>query len=48
MPVTSSDSRRALEIVTAFYHSSETHEEVSFPVTATHPKYRSWLPKEFV
>jgi predicted dehydrogenase len=47
LPVTTKDSRRALEIVTAFYHSSETHEEVQFPVTATHPKYASWLPKEF-
>ena len=47
MPVTSSDSRRALEIVTAFYHSSDTHQEVQFPVGADHPKYRSWLPEEF-
>ena len=47
LPVTSRDSRRALEIVTAFYHSSETREEVSFPVTPTHPKYGSWLPEEF-
>lgn len=47
MPVTSADSRRALEIVTAFYHSSETHEEVQFPVGAEHPKYRSWLPEGF-
>lgn len=47
MPVTSSDSRRALEIVTAFYHSSDTHSEVQFPLGAAHPKYRSWLPEEF-
>jgi predicted dehydrogenase len=47
LPVTSADSRRALEIVTAFYHSSETHEEVRFPVGASHPKYRSWLPEGF-
>lgn len=47
MPVTSADSRRALEIVTAFYHSSETREEVSFPIGAEHPKYRSWLPEGF-
>lgn len=45
LPVTSADSRRALEIVTAFYHSSETHEEVQFPVGSDHPKYRSWLPE---
>jgi predicted dehydrogenase len=47
MPVTSADSRRALEIVTAFYHSSETHTEVQFPVGPEHPKYRSWLPEGF-
>jgi predicted dehydrogenase len=47
LPVTTQDSRRALEIVTAFYHSSETHEEVQFPLTAAHPKYASWLPKKF-
>ena len=47
LPVTSRDSRRALEIVTAFYHSSETREEVQFPVGASHPKYGSWLPEEF-
>jgi predicted dehydrogenase len=44
LPVTSADSRRALEIVTAFYHSSETREEVSFPLGPDHPKYHSWLP----
>ena len=44
LPVTSADSRRALEIVTAMYHSSETHEEVPLPVARDHPKYRSWLP----
>ena len=47
VPVTSADSRRALEIVTAFYHSSETREEVPFPIGATHPKYESWLPEGF-
>jgi len=45
LPVTSKDSRRALEIVTAFYHSSATRQEVSFPLGPTHPKYRSWLPE---
>ncbi len=45
LPVTSADSRRALEIVTAFYHSSETHTEVSFPIGPDHPKYLSWLPE---
>src|SRR5690606_29011426 len=44
LPVTSADSRRALEIVTAMYHSSETREEVRLPIGADHPKYASWLP----
>ena len=44
LPVTTTDSRRALEIVTAFYHSSETRTEVSLPIGPDHPKYASWLP----
>jgi predicted dehydrogenase len=44
LPVTSQDSRRALEIVTAFYHSSETRTDVQMPIGPDHPKYRSWLP----
>lgn len=47
VPVTSADSRRALEIVTAFYHSSETHTEVRLPIPADHPKYKSWVPAQF-
>jgi predicted dehydrogenase len=46
LPVTTADSRRALEIVTAFYYSSRTHREVEFPIGADHPLYRSWLPEE--
>jgi predicted dehydrogenase len=44
LPVTTLDSRRALEIVTAMYHSSETHQEVRLPIGSDHPKYKSWLP----
>ncbi|MBZ9938818.1 Gfo/Idh/MocA family oxidoreductase [Mesorhizobium sp. BR1-1-16] len=44
LPVTTADSRRALEIVTAFYHSSETQTEVTWPIGPDHPKYESWLP----
>jgi len=47
LPVTSADSRRALEIVTAFYHSSETHTEVTLPIGADHPKYKSWIPAQY-
>jgi predicted dehydrogenase len=44
LPVTTADSRRALEIVTAMYHSSGTREEVRLPIGPDHPKYTSWLP----
>ena len=44
LPVTSADSRRALEIVTAFYHSSETRTEVVWPIGPAHPKYLGWRP----
>lgn len=47
LPVTTADSRRALEIVTAFYHSSRTHQEVTFPIGRDHPNYQSWLPEGF-
>jgi predicted dehydrogenase len=47
LPVTTADSRRALEMVTAFYYSSRTRQEVVFPIGADHPNYRSWLPEGF-
>ncbi|HVW92905.1 MAG TPA: Gfo/Idh/MocA family oxidoreductase [Devosia sp.] len=47
LPVTSADSRRALELVTAFYHSSETHEDVVLPIGPDHAKYQSWVPEAF-
>jgi Predicted dehydrogenases and related proteins len=47
LPVTSADSRRALELVTAFYHSSSTHTEVALPLGPDHPLYKSWVPAEF-
>jgi predicted dehydrogenase len=47
LPVTSGDSRRALEMVTAFYYSSRTREEVVFPIGVDHPNYKSWLPEGF-
>ena len=47
LPVTSADSKRALEMVTAFYYSSRTREEVGFPIGADHPSYKSWLPEGF-
>jgi predicted dehydrogenase len=47
LPVTSADSRRALELVTAFYHSSSTHTEVELPLRPDHPLYTSWVPAAF-
>lgn len=47
LPVTTADSRRALEIVTAFYYSSRTKTEVTFPIGKDHPNYQSWLPEGF-
>ncbi|WP_127755078.1 Gfo/Idh/MocA family oxidoreductase [Devosia sp. 1566] len=47
LPVTSADSRRALELVTAFYHSSTTHEDVELPLGTEHPRYSSWVPPQF-
>ncbi|TCL68195.1 Gfo/Idh/MocA family oxidoreductase [Rhizobium sp. BK251] len=44
LPVTTTDARRALELVTAFYQSSETRTEVRFPVGPESPKYKSWRP----
>jgi predicted dehydrogenase len=47
LPVTSADSRRSLELVTAFYHSSSTHQEVVLPLGPEHPLYQSWVPAAF-
>ncbi|SFV38041.1 Predicted dehydrogenase [Devosia crocina] len=47
LPVTSADSRRSLELVTAFYHSSTTHQEVVLPLGSDHPLYQSWVPAAF-
>ena len=46
LPVTSADARRSLELVTAFYHSSSTHEDVELPIGTQHPRYDSWLPPQ--
>jgi predicted dehydrogenase len=47
LPVTSADARRSLELVTAFYQSSETHEDIALPLGPAHPKYQSWVPAAF-
>jgi len=45
LPVTLADARRALELVTALYHSAETGTQVHLPIGPDHPKYRNWRPK---
>ena len=47
LPVTSRDSRRSLELVTAFYHSSSTNQDVVLPIGPGHPLYESWVPAQF-
>jgi predicted dehydrogenase len=47
LPVTIADARRALELVTAIYHSSATASDVALPITSDHPRYQSWVPAEF-
>ncbi len=44
LPVTLADARRALELVTALYHSAETGAQVNLPIGPDHAKYRSWRP----
>ncbi len=44
LPVTLADARTALELITALYHSSRTHQRVQLPINHEHPAYTSWLP----
>jgi predicted dehydrogenase len=45
LPVTLADARRALELVTALYHSAEIGLPVLLPIGTDHPKYVSWRPQ---
>tara|TARA_R110001583_G_scaffold195426_2_gene373230 strand:+ start:92280 stop:93353 length:1074 start_codon:yes stop_codon:yes gene_type:complete len=45
LPVTSTDARRALELVTAIYQSSDSGAQVALPMNADSPKYASWRAK---
>jgi predicted dehydrogenase len=42
LPVTSADARRALELVTAIYQSSDSGADVALPVGPDSPKYADW------
>jgi len=44
LPATLADARQALELITAIYHSSETHQAVELPLSSAHPKYACWAP----
>jgi predicted dehydrogenase len=42
LPIALDDARRALELITAFFHASETGSVVALPLAADHPRYRGW------
>jgi predicted dehydrogenase len=44
LPVTISDARNALELVSAMYHSAATGKPVRLPLSKRHPCYAGWLP----
>jgi predicted dehydrogenase len=44
LPVTLSEARASLELMTAIYHSAETGEVVQLPIGVDHPKYGGWRP----
>jgi predicted dehydrogenase len=48
LPVELAEARAALELITACYHSNETGRAVELPIGSSHPKYRGWVPSEFV
>ena len=42
LPVTVTDARRAVELLSAIYHSAHTGERVALPLAQGHPAYRGW------
>lgn len=44
LPVTLSDARASLELITAIYHSAQTGQPVVLPIGKDHPKYAGWQP----
>jgi len=44
LPVTLSDARNSLELITAIYHSAETGQAVNLPLGTDHPMYAGWRP----
>jgi predicted dehydrogenase len=45
LPVTLTDARRSLELVTAAYHSSRSKISVGLPIGSDHALYRGWFPQ---
>jgi predicted dehydrogenase len=45
LPVTLSDARNSLELITAIYHSAATGQAVELPIGRDHPKYAGWQPR---
>jgi len=43
IPVTLTDARTSLELLTALYHSADLGAPVELPIRANHPAYRGWL-----
>ena len=44
LPVTLSDARQAIELITAIYYSAQTGQPVELPLGPDHPKYHGWVP----
>jgi predicted dehydrogenase len=44
LPVSLSDARNSLELITAMYYSAETRQSVMLPIGPEHARYSSWLP----
>jgi predicted dehydrogenase len=44
-PVTLTDARASLELITAIYHSARTRQTVELPMQTGHPLYAGWQPK---
>jgi predicted dehydrogenase len=42
LPVTVSDARASLELITAIYHAARTRESVRLPIHDAHPLYEGW------
>jgi predicted dehydrogenase len=46
LPVTLSDARRSMELVTAIYASASTGQAELLPITSNHSGYKDWRPVE--